>query len=82
MSLRDLRAVYGQHRPVNRAIRAECPGGQHVLDARKALYDALRCRPGDPDLIAAQDALTACVQRMEAFIRRRYDIQGEGHGHE
>lgn len=72
---------YGGNNPrsrINRAIRAELPGGPQVLDAMTALRDLVRSRDAEPvrDRVhAALELLREAADQMEAEIRRRYGLQ-------
>ncbi len=85
MATRDLREKYGSAGSarliINRAIRAELPGGAEALDAAE-LFHQIVCRhgmyePGTRTPTVAQvahDRLAAILNAMEAEIRRRYKI--------
>lgn len=82
--LKDLRARYhasNSLQAINRAIRAECPGGAETLDALELLHQIVR-RVGEtePDGRAptvakvAYDRLTAIAVAMECDVRRRWGM--------
>lgn len=83
MPIKELRAKYGPElkaqRAVNRAIRAEIPGGAECLDAVGAAFrlkKALR-ELGHPDLAEANRAcaiLDGIAAGMADEIARRYNL--------
>jgi hypothetical protein len=84
MSLRDLQQKLGMNRRgrdlINRAIRAELPGGNECLDAlaffheMKHRLNETRGEPAAAVCQAAMDRLALVADAMEAEIRRRYAI--------
>jgi hypothetical protein len=90
MSLRDLRARYGKtsgsaREAVNRAIRAELPGGAETLDALELFHKIVQ-RVGDTEpgsgrptvAQVAHDRLSTIADAMEEEIRRRYGMPALG----
>jgi hypothetical protein len=84
--LRELRARYGKtsgsaREAVNRAIRAELPGGAETLDAIELFYKIVQRlggyeADGHTPTVAqvARDRLAAIAIAMEVEIRRRYGM--------
>ena len=80
MSMRDLRAVYGDKKAtlvINAAIRAELPGGNEVLDAIHKSGQMKHNAPPEVKLgIAGCINLMAGIkQAMVSEILRRYEIE-------
>ena len=80
MSMKDLRAVYGDKKAplvINAAIRAELPGGNEVLDAiHKAGQMKHNASPEVKLGIAGCINLMAGIkQAMVSEILRRYDVE-------
>jgi hypothetical protein len=83
MSERDLRAKYGGKLPkaINRAIRAELPGGNEALDkltrlAAPILQSGWKDRTGKPtpEATAFFKHKRDVVDKMEAQIRQKWGI--------
>jgi len=79
----DLRRKYGEgklRQVINRAIRAEIPGGSQTLDGLELLHKILRrigeTEPGGGPTIAkvAYDRLCEIADAMESEIRKRYGL--------
>ncbi|WP_321376979.1 hypothetical protein [Trichococcus shcherbakoviae] len=87
MSTRDLREKYGSNggtpAVINRAIRAECPGGNEALDALRSFHEILRSDRLESNPTAkamaeaARNRLVEIANAMEAEIRRRYGMPPE-----
>ena len=86
MSERDLRAKYGGKLPkaINRAIRAELPGGSEALDKLTSLAAAVlqpgwKDRDGNPTPEAAAyfKHKRNVVDKLEALIREKWGIPME-----
>jgi hypothetical protein len=88
MPLRELRAKYGKtsgpaREAINRAIRAEVPGGGIVLDLlalTRNAADRLGWEEADgrPSLLRVlHERLAEAANEMDTEIRRRYNVGGE-----
>ena len=83
MGERELREKYGGklHKAINRAIRAEIPGGNEALEkltqlagaARHSHWEDHKGRP-TPEATAYYKHQRDVVGRMEAEVRRKWDI--------
>jgi len=85
MGTRELKARYGTNggtaAALNRAIRAEIPGGAETLDVLKLAHQIVR-RAGESEAggrtpTIAQvfhDRLSAIANAMEAAVRLRYEM--------
>src|SRR5690242_6911699 len=83
MSEREIRAKYGGHLPkaINRAIRAEVPGGNEALDrlthlagaARHSHWHDAKGRP-TPEAEAYYRHQRDVIARMEAEVRKRWGV--------
>ncbi len=74
MAVKELREIYGNTKAwqaLNRAIRAEIPGGGDVLDAL-TLAGALRSTPKGDELFSR---LLAARNEMQAAIARKYGFK-------
>lgn len=60
----------------NRAIRAECPGGDELMEARAIFCSISRRHKGEERKIAdiAQQRLSAIRDDMVDWIRRKYNL--------
>ncbi len=83
MPLKELREKYQASKPrvaINRAIRAECPGGDEALDAKDYWFkiaerDGWRDHRDEPTTPAFAYALAdAIVKKMEDAIRARWGM--------
>lgn len=89
MPTKDLRARYGQNGGtqgmINRAIRAECPGGGEALDLLTLLLqigDRVGWADADSKPTVAHVAyMRVCwiVDKMEAAVRATYDMPPAQH---
>lgn len=76
MTTKDLREKYdapNAKNAINKAIRAELPGGNEAIEAREQLHlinQASRSR----DTKAALALVSGIIAAMEAEIRRRYGM--------
>ena len=86
MSERELREKYGGKlaKAINRAIRAECPGGNEALDkltnlAAPILQAGWKQRNGDPtpEAVAYFKHKRNVVDKLEALIRAKWGIPPE-----
>lgn len=76
MGTRELQEKYAASngkQAMNRAIRAEIPGGDEALDGRERVYLAHKANPTKEAGIALAE-FHEVVAAMEAEIRRRYDM--------
>ena len=83
MTQKDLRDAHGEgklRQVLNRAIRAEIPGGPETLDALELAHKILR-RTGETEASGqptiakvAYDRLCGIADAMESEIRRRYGL--------
>lgn len=83
MGEREIRAKYGGHLPkaINRAIRAEVPGGNEALDrlthlagaARQSHWHDAKGRP-TPEAEAYYRHQRDVIARMEAEVRKRWGV--------
>ena len=83
MGEREIRAKYGGHLPkaINRAIRAEVPGGNEALDrlthlagaARHSHWHDAKGRP-TPEAEAYYRHQRDVIARMEAEVRKRWGV--------
>ena len=81
--LKDLRAKYHAseaRQAINRAIRAECPGGSEALDALELMHKILR-RTGETEAAGtptiakvAYDRLCGIANAMEASVRDEWGM--------
>ena len=66
---------------MNRAIRAECPGGAEVLDLLTLCHKVLVRPTASPDTKAfaqtVRDALVEVVHKMEDDTRKRHGMNAE-----
>lgn len=76
-----LRSKYGGrvHEAINRAIRAECPGGNEAIDALTLLHQMCgrlgwSDGRGKTPLAVAYERVLAIVNAMDDEIRRRYGL--------
>jgi hypothetical protein len=84
MGERELREKYGGKlaKAINRAIRAEIPGGNEALDrltqlAGPARHSGWKDRSGNPtpEAVAYHKHQREVIERMEATIRRTWNIE-------
>lgn len=61
---------------MNKAIRAECPGGSETLEARAMFCSISRRHSGEEKKIAdiAQERLDSIRSDMAAHIRKKYGL--------
>lgn len=74
MGIRELREKYGAtkaRQAINRAIRAELPGGPEILD----LIDHLQTCDPSPATDRAHKLALQAQAAMSAEIARRYDLR-------
>lgn len=77
MSLQDLKAKYGgskSRQAINRAIRAECPGGPEALDALELLYKMSQRHGRGSEAEVGYLQVLGIVDAMEDVIRERYGM--------
>jgi len=83
MGDREIRAKYGGHlaKAINRAIRAEIPGGNQALDKLTELAGAARQSGwkdhkgrNTPEAVAYHNHQKNVVDRMDAEVRKRWGV--------
>lgn len=70
--MKILKQIYDTNDPkkaLNRAIRAECPGGNEAMDLVTYLHGMSSTRP---DWVEAYNRAVAVVDAMTAWIERKY----------
>lgn len=76
MSTKELREKYGASNAraaINRAIRAEIPGGAEALDVLERLHHRVQ-ETASRDATFALDQVRLVMAAMEADIRQRYGL--------